>query len=59
MCKVRDEIIRICMIMGEPKVDLDLLEQHCAKLGVNTKNKDGKYRCLHDILMDLSNVIYE
>lgn len=47
------------MIMGEPKVDLDLLEQHCAKLGVNIKNKDGKYRCLHDILMDLSNVIYE
>lgn len=59
MCKVRDEIIKICVIMGEPHVDLNLLEEHCAKLCVNIKNRDGTYRHLHDILMDLSNVAYE
>ena len=56
MCKVRDEIIKISMIMGAPNVDLNLLEKHCAKIGVSIKNQDGTYRRLHDILMDLSNV---
>lgn len=57
--KVKDEIINICVIMGEPHVDLNLLEEHCEKLCVNIKNQDGTYRRLHDILMDLSNVVYE
>lgn len=59
MYKIREEIIMICMIMGEPNVDLNLLEKYCAKLCVNIKNQDGTYRCLYDVLMDLSNVVYE
>ena len=59
MRKIREEIIKICMIMGEPNVDLNLLEKYCAELGVNIKNQYGTYRRLDDILMDLSNVLYE
>ena len=44
----------ICAIMGEPNVDLNLLEKYCLKIGVNIKNKDGTYKPLYNLLMDLS-----
>lgn len=59
MCKIREEILMICMIMGEPNVDLDLLEKYCSQIGVNIKNKDGTYKCLYDLFMDLSDVVHE
>lgn len=56
ICKTKEEIIMICAIMGEPHVDLDLLEKYCSKIDVNITNKDGTYKSLYDLLMDLSNI---
>ena len=53
---VMETIIKICAIMGEPNVDLDLLEKYCLKIGVSIKNKDGTFKSLDDLLMELSYV---
>lgn len=46
----------ICAIMGEPHVDLDLLEKYCSRIDVNITNKDGTYKSLYDLLTDLSDI---
>ena len=53
---MREEILMICAIMGEPNVDLNLLEKYCLKIGMNIKSKDGTFKSLYDLLMDLSEV---
>ena len=54
--EIRETIIQICMIMGAPNPDLNLLEKHFLKIGINLKNRDGTFRPLNDLLMDLSHV---
>ena len=54
--EIRETIIRICMIMGQPNPDLNLLEKYFLKIGISLKNRDGTFRPLDDLLMDLSHV---
>lgn len=56
MSKMNEEILMICMIMGESNPDLNLLEKYLSKIGISLKNRDGTFRPLDDLLMDISHV---
>lgn len=53
MSKMNEEILMICMIMGELNPDLNLLEKYLSKIGISLKNRDGTFRPLDDLLMDI------
>lgn len=53
MSKMNEEILMICMIMGESNPDLNLLEKYLSKIGISLKNRDGTFRPLDDLLMDI------